>query len=122
MHLLPIAAVAGAFALGGCSSAQTIFGDGTVAEAAPTATRDAEKALTIAHLAYQAAGVTLAQAAQSGALKGANAATAQVLYDKAGIALALADQADAAANAQGVLAQVASVEALIAQITALIPK
>ncbi len=120
MNLLPLAAVVSALALGGCSSAP--FDNGTIAQAAPAASEDAEKALTIAHLAYQAAGATLQQAAQSGALHGANAATAQALYDKAGTALALADQADAAANAQGVLAQVTSVQALIAQIAALIQK
>ena len=122
MNLLPLAAVASALALGGCSSVLSPFGNGTIAQAAPAASEDAEKALAIAHLAYQAAGVTLERAAQSGALRGADAATAQALYDRAGTALALADQADAAANAQGVLAKVASVEALIAQITALVPK
>jgi len=124
MNLLPMAAVAGALALGGCSSAQSLFSAGTLAQAAPAATAasDAEKALAVAHLAYQAIGITLEQAARSGALKGADAATAQTLYDEAGSALALADHADAAADAQGTLDRVESVEALITQISALIPK
>jgi hypothetical protein len=119
--LLP-AAVAGALALCGCTTVQSLLGGSSVAATAPDATEDAEKALTIAHLAYQAVGVTLAQAAQSGVLVGADAASAQALYDKAGAALDVADQADAAANAQGVLAAAAEAQALIAQIDALIPK
>ena len=119
MNLLPLAAVAGAFALGGCSPVQSLFDGASVAQSAPAAIVDAEKALTVAHLAYQAAGISLEQAAQSGALAGADAEKAQSLYDKAGAALDIADQADAAANAQGVLAAVADAQALIAQIDAL---
>ena len=85
-------------------------------------TADAEKALTLAHLAYDGAGLALKNAATSGALHGADAATAQALYDKAGAALDAADQADALANAQGVLAAVGDADALLTQIQALIPK
>ncbi|MEI9932807.1 MAG: short-chain fatty acyl-CoA regulator family protein [Rhizomicrobium sp.] len=67
---------------------------------------DAEKALTVAHLAYQGAGVALEQAAQSGALIGANAAAAEALYDKAGTALDAADAADETANAADILSAV----------------
>ncbi len=119
--LLP-AAVAGALALCGCTAVQSLLGGSSVAASAPAATEDAEKALTIAHLAYQAVGVSLEQAAASGALAGADAASAQALYDKAGAALDVADQADAAANADGVLAAVTQAQALIAQIDALIPR
>lgn len=119
MNLLPLAAVAGAFALGGCSSVPSLFDGVGVAQSASTATVDAEKALAVAHLAYQAAGISLEQAAQSGALTGADAVKAQSLFDRAGAALAIADQADAAANAQDVLAGVADAQALIAQIDAL---
>ena len=119
MNLLPLAAVAGAFALGGCASAQSPRDDANVAQTAPAAMVDAEKALTVAHLAYQAAGVSLEQAAQSGALAGTDAQTARALFDRAGAALDIADEADAAANAQDVLAAVADAQTLIAQIVAL---
>jgi hypothetical protein len=122
MNLLPIAAVAGAFALGGCSSVPSLFESASIAQSAPAATADAEKALTIAHLAYQAAGVSLAQAAQSGTLSGADAAKAQALFDQAGTALDIADQADALANAQGMLAAVADAQTLIAQLDTIIDK
>jgi hypothetical protein len=120
MKLLPLAAVAGAFALGGCSSVQSLFEGVNVAQAAPVATTDAEKALAVAHLAYQAVGISLEQAAQSGVLAGADAGKARALFDQAGAALDIADRADAAANAQGVLAAVADAQTLIAQIDALI--
>lgn len=103
---LVIAAVC-ACALGGCSltRAETL--------------EDAEKALTVAHLAYQAAGVALEEAARNGGLHGDDAARAQALYDKAGAALDLADRADAAANADGVLAQAVAAQAALADIAAL---
>jgi hypothetical protein len=122
MNLLPIAAVAGAFALGGCSSIPSLFEGASVAQAAPSAMADAEKALAIAHLAYQAAGISLEQAARSGVLSGGDAAKAQALFDQAGAALDLADQADAAANAPGILAAVAGAQDLIAQLDIIIRK
>lgn len=120
-RLLPIA-LAFAVSLGGCAQFESLIGGGSIASSAPTATASAEKGLTIAHLAYQAIGVTLMQAAQNGTLRGPNATTAKDLYDKAGAALDVADQADTAANAQGVADAVAQAEALIAQVSALIPK
>jgi hypothetical protein len=120
MNLLPLAAVAGAFALGGCSSVQSLFEGASVAQSAPAATADAEKALTVAHLAYQAVGISLEQAAQGGVLGGANAEKAQLLFDRAGVALDIADRADAAANAQGVFAAVADAQMLITQIDTII--
>jgi len=122
MKLPLIAAAACAFTLAGCSTFTSLLEGSSVAQSAPTQTENAEKALTIAHLAYQAVGRSLEQAAQSGALHGADAATAQALFDKAGAALDIADQADAAANAQGVLAAVADAQAAIADIDTLIPK
>ena len=104
MKLPLILAAVGACALGGCSLTRA----DTLA--------DAEKALTVAHLAYQAAGVALEEAARSGALHGGDAAAAQALYDKAGAALDLADRADDAANAGGVLAEVEAAQAAIADI------
>jgi hypothetical protein len=119
MKLLPLAAVLGALALGGCATFTTLFG-GSPAEAATLT--DAEKALTVARLAYQGAGVALEQAAQSGALSGANAAKAEALYDKAGAALDIADKADAATNATDILSAVTDADAAIASLNALIKK
>lgn len=116
MKLLPMAAVAGAFALGGCSAVPSLPEGTSIAQSAPVAIADAEKALAVAHLAYQAAGIALEQAAQSGALAGADAENAQALFDRAGAALDIADRADAAANAQGVFAAIADAQALITQI------
>ena len=101
-----------ALLLGACASP-------SLEQAAPQTVADAEKALAVAHLSYQAAGISLQQAAQSGLLHGADATTAKTLYDRAGAILDAADQADALANAQGVFAAVADATALIAQIGAL---
>ena len=111
-----LAALATATPLGGCSSLA-----GTTTATATSTLADAEKDLTLAHLAYQGIGIALQNAAQSGALHGADAATAKTLYDQAGTALATADAADGLANAQGVADAVASANALIGQIHDLIP-
>lgn len=79
---LPFLAAAALIALAGCT----------------TTGADAEKALTLAHLAYQGVGIALEQAAESGALHGADAARAQALYDQAGAALDAGDAADAQAD------------------------
>lgn len=92
----------------------------SVADVAPVPITVAEKALTIAHLAYNGAGTSLKAAADSNVLLGANAATARVWYDKAGDSLKVADAADAAANAQGIMAAVASAEDALARASALI--
>ena len=89
---------------------------------APQSIADAEKALTLAHLAYDGAGLALKNAATSGLLQGADAAHAKTLYDEAGTALAAADSADALTNADGVLAALADADTLLAQVRALIPK
>jgi len=117
MKLLPLAAVLGALALGGCATFTSLFG-GSAANAATLS--DAEKALTVAHLAYQGAGIALEQAAQSGALTRANAVKAEALYDKAGAALDVADAADEAANASDILSAVADAETAISSLNTLI--
>lgn len=122
MKLLPIAAAACALALGGCSTVQSLLRGDSIAQSAPVAAVDAEKALAVAHLAYQAVGVSLEQAAESGALKGEDAKTAQALFDKAGAALDAADAADAALNAQGVIEAVTEAQAAIAKLRSLIKK
>ena len=116
------AAALAATSLGGCATISSVFAGSSVAQSAPLTTEDAEKALTVAHLAHQAIGVSLKAAADSGALHGADAAKAQALFDRAGAALDAADQADALANASDVMSAVEDAEALISQIDALIPK
>jgi hypothetical protein len=90
-----------------------------LAQIAPQTTADAEKALALAHLAYDGAGTALLNAADSGALRGADAAKARALYDQAGAALDAADSADAVANAPGILAALADADTLLAQLRAL---
>lgn len=119
--LATVLALTIAVPLGGCTTLQTWLGGGSIATANPTAVSDAEKALTVANLAYQGAGIALEQAAASGALHGPEAASARVYYDKAGAALDLAHQADQAANAPGIYAAVADVVALLTSLDALIP-
>jgi hypothetical protein len=118
---LALCAVLAAAPLASCAGMPFVLGDASLAQSAPQATADAEKALTLAHLAYDGAGIALKNAAESGALRSANAANAKTLYDKAGAALDAADRADAAANASGVLAAVAQASDLLAQIRALVP-
>jgi len=110
-----------ATSLGGCQTVASLLTGQSVAQVAPTTIADAEKALTIAHLAYQALGETLKSGADSGILHGPNAATAKSYYDKAGDYLDVADKADAAANAQGIFSAVASAESFITQAKALVP-
>ena len=121
-------ALAGALALGGCSTLSAIggflsneVGGQSVAQQAPVTIADAEKGLTVTHYAYEGVSIALMQAANMDLLHGANATTAQQLYDKVGDILTAADQADAAANAQGILDQVSAANALIVQIKALLP-
>jgi hypothetical protein len=102
--------------LSACAPLGALLQGDSLAQTAPEGTADAEKALAIAHLAYQGIGITLKQAADSGALHGADAAAAKALYDKAGAALDTADAADAAANAPGILAAVADAETAIARL------
>lgn len=116
MRAAILAALIAAAPLAACSS---LLG-GSVAQSAPQTVADAEKALTIAHLAYQGIGLALEDAAASGALHGADAAKAQALFDKAGAALDVADTADAAANADGILAAVADADTLIAALHTLV--
>jgi predicted small secreted protein len=107
--------------LAGCNTMQALVA-GSVAQSAPQTVSDAEKGLTLAHLAYQGIGDALKDAATSGALKGAAAATAKGLYDEAGAALDAADRADSLANAQAIVDKVGAVNALILQVKALIPE
>ena len=104
--------------LGGCESFQ--LGQTSVAVASGQVSIEAEKALIIAHLAYNALGTQLIAAANSGVLTGSDAAQAKVIYSKAGDALKLADAADKAANEANLAAAIMQANALIAQAQALV--
>jgi hypothetical protein len=86
----------------------------SVADAAPVTVANAEKGLTIAHLAYNGLSATILTATQTGLLKGQNAATVKVYYDKARDALLAADAADKALNTQGIIAAVQAAQDAIA--------
>lgn len=92
----------------------------SVADAAPVTVANAEKGLTIAHLAYNGLSATILTATQTGLLKGANAATVKVYYDKARDALAAADAADKALNTQGIMAAAQAAQDAIAQASAIV--
>lgn len=108
--------------LGGCANLGAAFSvaTGSVATVAPVTTADAEKALTVAHLALNAVAENILTATHSGVLHGTNASTVKVWYDKADDALKAADQADRLANAEGVMAKVNEAETLITQIQTLV--
>jgi len=115
-----IAISAFAIALSGCSTLTAVLSGNSAASSAPQSIAQAEKGLTLAHLAYQGLGDGLKSAATSGLLKGQAAASAKLAYDAAGDALEVADSADAVANAQGINDAVAKAEMLINQANAAI--
>ena len=123
MRLLKIAVVALAFTFGGCANIVPAFDvlTGSVATSAPVTTAQAEKVLTVAHLALKAAGQDIIAAAQAGTLHGTNATLVKTWYDKADDTLKAADQLDAVANAQGVVDKVAAVNTLLTDIHAIVP-
>ena len=116
---------------GGCANIGPAYDvlTGSVAQSAPVTTAQAEKVLTVAHLALNTISVNILAATDSCvkhhdnscALHGDNAATAKIMYDTASDALTAADQIDAVANAQGVIDKVDAAETLIAQINKLVP-
>lgn len=81
---------------------------------------EAEKALTVAHLAYNSLGTIILDATKTGVLKGSTAAQVKVYYDKAGDALLVADKADKAANATDLANAIASAQDAIASASTLI--
>lgn len=101
--------------LSGCNTLAHVIGGDSIADTAPATVAEAEKALTLAHLAYDGLGDTLKATATSGVLHGPAAATAKTYYDKAGDALLLADQADATANAKGIMDAISSADTAILQ-------
>src|SRR6185503_16879127 len=93
----------------GCSSGTNsvpIINGQSVSQTAPAISNNAKKALTSAHIAYNAVGTEILSATQSGVLKGATAGKVKVVYDKAGDALATADKAAQLADESNVLAAV----------------
>lgn len=102
-------------AIQGCAPVAKFIGGDSVAEVAPVTIVVAEKSLTIAHLAYDGLGISLKAAAESGVLRGTNAATAKCWYDLAGDKLIAADAADKALNASGVMAAIGEAQNAIVQ-------
>jgi len=104
----------------GCPAGGPFTNGNSVASSAGQVSLEAEKALVVAHLAYNAVGTQLIAAANSGSLKGAAAAQAKTIYDKAGDALKVADSADKAANQTQLLQAINDANAAIAQAQTLI--
>lgn len=104
----------------GCSAIKSPLTGQAVSENAPSTFQQAEKALTIAHLAYNTLGTQLITAAKAGLLKGEDAATAKVYYNKAGDALKLADNAAKLGNETNLLAAINQANAAIADAQTLI--
>lgn len=75
----------------------------------------AEKSLILAHLAYDGVGLTLKTSAETGVLRGSNAATARCWYNRAGDALLAADGADAALNAADIMSAISVAQSAIVQ-------
>jgi hypothetical protein len=117
--------IVGALALSlmGCQTVQSglsLLTGHSVASQNPVVAGDVEKALTIAHLAYDGIGNQILVNKQSGLLHGATAAEVKVYYDKAGDALIVADTADKAANQDGVVSALSTATDAITQAKALI--
>lgn len=93
-------------AVGGCAS-QIIQ---------PQSLSDAEKALTVAHIAYNAVGSELLTLSANGTLHGTAAAQAKIAYDKAGLALDAGDSADRAGSATDLYTAVTEAQTAIAQV------
>lgn len=122
-----IIGLAAALMLGGCQDLKllgnatlaVVTGE-TVADVAPSTLADAEKVLTIAHLAVNYIGEELKYNALpppegSGLLHGDAAHKARVLYAKMVAALRVGDKADDIANTAGILSAVAQVQDLRTQ-------
>jgi len=130
--IIAATALAVSLSLGGCANVGPALDvlTGSVATTAPVTTAQAEKVLTVTHLALNTISVNILAATDSCVkhhdnscpLHGDNAATAKIMYDTADDSLKAADQIDAVANAQGVIDKVNAAETLIAQINNLIPK
>jgi hypothetical protein len=108
--------------LGGCQNLSTAFqvATGSVATVAPVTISDAEKGLTVAHLALNAVAENILTATHNGTLHGTLAGEVKTLFDKADDALKAADQADSLANAPGITAKVKEATDLIATIQNLV--
>lgn len=105
-------------ALAGCSNVPFLNGNSVAGSAPVAVTANTEKALTIAHIAYNGLAASLTIAVNNGVLHGGDAAKAKVYFDKAGDALLVADKADAAANENGVLSAISDAEDAITSASA----
>lgn len=109
------------FAIIACS-ALALCGCASFGSTGTTALQDAEKALTAAHAAHDAAAVTLTILANNGVLKGANATTAQSYLDQSEQDLIAADKAEALGSATTIAQEVAAADALVQQVAAITGK
>lgn len=116
---LVLAGVVGTSGCGSVLGALNVL-KGSVATQVPATTADAEKGLTVTHLALNAIAENILTATKNGTLHGPAAATVKAYYDQADDALKAADQLDVVANAQGVMDKVTSAQTLIGMITALV--
>lgn len=106
-----------AIGLGGCSwdTSTSVLTGSSVTQAAPEIMANAKKALTSAHIAYNAVGQSIIEVTKTGQLRGDNARAVKKYYDTAGDALVVGDKANDAADAQGILNAVSKANAAIAQ-------
>lgn len=107
--------------LASCQQADTpIVNGSSVADTSPEVFANAQKGLTVAHLAYNAIGSQILQATSSGLLKGNAAAQVKVVYDKAGDALNIADTAERAGNTTNLLHAIQEANSAISQAKSLL--
>lgn len=107
--------------LAGCGAGSTpILNGSSVSQTAPEVFANGQKALTVAHLAFNAISNQILVATNSGILRGENAATAQVAYRKAKAALDLADTAERAGNTADLLQAIRDANSAISQAKSLV--
>ena len=109
-----------ALPLTACGGKTPFLNGSSVSETAPEAFANAQKGLTVGHLAYAAISNQINTAIAQGLLKGENAATVQVHYRKAKAALDLADTAERLGNTADLIAAVREANSAIAQAKSLV--
>lgn len=116
MKLMKFALIAGlVLGLSGCANQ-------ALSTLNPTVTKEVEKSLTVAHVAYNGVGQLILAGVGTGQIKGSIAGKIEIIYDKAGDALKVADNLDAAGNTTDVLTQVNIANQAIADVTSLVGK
>lgn len=106
--------------LAACNGNPPLLNGSSIAQSAPEVFANAQKSLTVTHLAYDAIGRQILSATQSGLLKGENAATVQVVYRKAKGALDIADTAERVGNTTNLLQAIQEANSAITQVKNLV--